>query len=208
VRSRLALIDRSLARFLREVARGSPTPGGGSAAALAGSLAAALVAMVCELTLGKRGYEAVEGEMRGGLARAALLRDELAELIEEDIQAFDRVMAAHRLPRGERGRAEALEAALKRATKVPLETAERCLKVLELAELAAAKGNKNALSDAGTAGWLARAGLEAALLNVAANLSSIEDEAFRREGERRREELALQGRAHHERLLGYLEGRR
>lgn len=204
----MALIDRSLAQLLGELSRGSPTPGGGSAAALAGSLAAALVAMVCELTLGKRGYEAVEEEMRRTLARAALLRDELAELIEQDVQAFDGVMAAYRLPEGERGRAKAIESALKRASEVPLATAERCLEVLELAELAAAKGNKSALSDAGAAGWLARAGLETALLNVAANLSSIEDETFRREGERRQEELALRGRACHERLLGHLKERR
>lgn len=189
----MSLLQESLEQFLEKLSSGSPTPGGGAAAALAGALAAGLVAMVAGLTLGKRDYEEHEGEMRSALEEARALRDRLAGLIEEDIAAFNNVIAASRLPKGDPSRPGALEAALKRACAVPLETAERCLRALELSKLVAAKGKKNATSDAGAAAILAAAGLEAALLNVEVNLRAMKDEEFTCECRARAKGLAAAG---------------
>jgi formiminotetrahydrofolate cyclodeaminase len=189
----MSLLQEPLSHFLEELSSSSPTPGGGAAAALAGALAAGLIAMVAGLTLGKRGYEGAEEEMKEALAEARALRDRLAGLIEADIAAFEEVMAAYRLPKGDPARPGALEAALKRACAVPLETAEQCLRALELSKLVIARGNKNAKSDARAAAALAAAGLEAALLNVEVNLQAMEDKEFARECRERAQELATAG---------------
>ncbi|MGQ9478235.1 MAG: cyclodeaminase/cyclohydrolase family protein [Candidatus Bipolaricaulia bacterium] len=189
----MSLLQEPLSHLLERLSSGSPTPGGGAAAALAGALAAALVSMVAGLTLGKQGYEESEEEMGRALAEAKKLRDRLAQLIEEDVAAFDGVLAAYRLQRGDPTRPEKIEAALKRACAVPLETAEHCLRALELSQLMAAKGNKNASSDAGAAATLAAAGLEAALLNVEINLRAIRDQEFVRGCRERAKELAAAG---------------
>jgi len=187
------MIEKPLAQFLVELSSSSPVPGGGAVAALAGSLAASLVSMVANLTCGKRGYEGVESEMHEVQAAAEELRDRLTELIEEDIAAFKAVMAAYRLPKEGPTRPGEIEEALKRACAVPDETAEHCMKTLELAGIVAERGNRNAVSDAGAAAALAAAGLEVALLNVEINLRSIGDEGFKREYQRRQEELAAAG---------------
>ncbi len=189
----MGLLQEPLAQFLERLSSGSPTPGGGAAAALAGALAAALVSMVAGLTLGKRGYEESEEEMKRALSAARELRDRLAQLIEEDAAAFDGVMAAYRLPKGEPTRPDEIEAALKRACAVPLETAEHCLRALELSRLVAEKGNKSASSDAGAAATLAAAGLEVALLNVEINLQAMRDQEFVRGCCERANELVAAG---------------
>ncbi|HIC95710.1 TPA: methenyltetrahydrofolate cyclohydrolase [Candidatus Bipolaricaulota bacterium] len=203
----MGLLEEPFARLLEELSSGRPTPGGGAAAALSGAVAAALVEMVAVLTLGKEGYEAVRGEMEQIQTEAEGLLSRLAELIEADATAFEGVMAAYRLPKGDPARRREIEEALKRACAVPLETAEQCLQVLELAEVVASRGNKSAASDAGSAGILAAAGLESALLNVRTNLKSIKDEGFRRGCERQAEELAASGRRLKERILEVMEVR-
>lgn len=166
-----------LNHFLSELASDSPTPGGGSVAALAGSLGAALNAMVCNLTIGKNKYADVESEMKELLGKAESLRLELAELIDEDAAAFDRFMDAMKLPKDteeqKEERKEAMQAALVDAATVPLAVMEKCVEVASLARDAASKGNRNAVSDAGVAVLMARAGAHAARLNVAINLGSI-----------------------------------
>ncbi len=163
--------------FLAELASDSPAPGGGSVAALSGALAAGLTSMVANLTVGKPKYAESEPDMRSLLDRSEALRLELAQLIEEDTQAFDRVMAAMKLPKEtaeeQATRSAALQSALVDAASVPLEVMGKCVEVIALARVAAEKGNRNAVSDAGVAALMARAGTHAARLNVMINLPGI-----------------------------------
>jgi formiminotetrahydrofolate cyclodeaminase len=201
------MTEKTLSEFLEELSSSSPTPGGGAVAALVGSLAASLVAMVAGLTIGKRGYEEVESRMREVRAEAAELRDRLAELVEQDIAAFNGVMAAYKLPKEDPARSQRIEEALRGACEVPLEVAEHCIRALELSRIAARQGNKNAASDAGAAATLAAAGLEVALLNVEINLRSIKDERFKSEYHRRREEFVAAGARLKEGALGLVRER-
>jgi glutamate formiminotransferase/formiminotetrahydrofolate cyclodeaminase len=170
------------APFLDRLAAGTATPGGGSAAAYAGAMAAALVGMVARLTIGKEKYRSVEGRMREIAALADLLRAELESAVRLDAEAFEAVMAALRLPKvsdEERAaRARALEAATQRAGETPLRAAERSTAALELAAEVAESGNPSAASDAGSAGALARAALAAAAMNVRVNAASLKDVAI------------------------------
>jgi formiminotetrahydrofolate cyclodeaminase len=191
------LTENSVAIFLDELASAAPAPGGGSVAALSGALGAALVSMVCNLTLGKRQYAAVQDEVAALLAESERLRNVLLQLLQDDVQVFTDVSQAMKMPREteqqKAARAAVLETALKTATEVPLEVAEACVAVMELCRPAAELGNVNAVSDAGVAVVMAEAGLRSAALNVLINLGWIADEVF-----------VAQNRA---RLDGLLEGR-
>ena len=171
----------TLASFMDAVAAATPTPGGGTVAAIAGALAAALAAMVANLSVGKKKYAAHEDTLRGILRDAGALRAELVALARRDAEAFDAVLRANRLPEGapaqDADKARAVAAAALAAARVPLATAEASLRVLELATRAAKCGNPNAITDAGTAGLLARAAGEGALLNVEINLKSLSPSA-------------------------------
>lgn len=173
---------QALAEFLDQLAGPSPTPGGGSAAAITGAMAAALVGMVCNLTIGKKNYVAVEAEMRGLLQQAESLRGRLTDLIQADVTAFDAVMAAYRLPRDSEvaaaARRVAVQAALKQATESPLQCAEAAAAVLKLCRPVAVTGNANAVSDAGVAVLAAYAAARSAALNVYVNTAAIEDKDF------------------------------
>ena len=174
--------DMKVGEFLDALASSEPTPGGGSGAALGGALGAALVSMVCNLTIGKKGYEAVDGPMRDLLAKTEALRKELPELLEADTQVYGKVMSTYRLPRKtdeqKAARNEAMQAALKEAAQVPLTIAERCAQIVDLALPAAEMGNQWAVSDAGVGVLFAEACMRGALLNVYINLASISDQAF------------------------------
>jgi formiminotetrahydrofolate cyclodeaminase len=174
------LAQQSLEEFAASLAAGTPTPGGGSAAALAGSLGASLVAMVCALTVGREGYREHDDELRRIAARAESLRRELLALVDRDAAAYDGVMAALRLPKGSDSEKSARRSALRqanlRATEAPLAASEACRTVLELAATLLPKGNRNARSDIGSAALLAGAGLQAALMNVRVNLPGLGDE--------------------------------
>jgi len=178
----MTITDERVHVFLDKLAGPSATPGGGSAAALAGAMGAALVGMVCSLTVGKKRFADVEDELRGVLDEAEALRQQLAGLADADTAAFDQVMAAYRLPKEtqeeQTARQAAIQAALRQATQVPLETAIACAAVVRLAAQVIAKINPNALSDAGAAALLAGAGLRGAQLNVAINLADIRDPVF------------------------------
>jgi formiminotetrahydrofolate cyclodeaminase len=185
--------------FLGELASDSPTPGGGSVAALSGAMAAALTSMVANLTVGKKKYVDVEEEMKRVLGESEALRMELAQMVAEDAEAFNRVMAAMKLPKetpdDETRRGVALEAALVDAATVPLAVMGKCALVVRLARVAAEKGNRNAVSDAGVAALLGRAGAQAARLNVLINLSGIrapEHGAFRERARGLAEDLAAE----------------
>ena len=176
------LMSLTVARFIDEVSTESPAPGGGSVAALMGSLGAALATMVANLTVGKKGYEAAWAELAALAERGQALKDRLARAVDEDTEAFNRVMEAMRLPKGtpeqQAERATAIEAANKAAADVPLQTARLCLEAIGLAAKAAALGNRNSASDAGVAALAARAGVEGATLNVRINLGGIADAAY------------------------------
>ena len=167
----------SLSGFVGSVASPSPTPGGGSVAAHAGALAAALAQMVAGLTIGKKKYVAVDAEMREIAVRAASLGNDLAGLVARDASAYAIVAAAYKLPADDdaqqRSKAATVDTALLHAAEVPLETARACAQVAELALAVAEHGNTNAASDAGVAALLAEAGCVGASYNVRINVGSL-----------------------------------
>ena len=162
--------------FLNAVASSDPTPGGGSVAALAGALAAALATMVARTTIGKKKYADVEMQMQSAVAGGEQLRQTLTRLIDEDAEAFTSVMDAYRLPKESEGRAEAIQGATLYAAEVPLRTAERVLDTLAQLHIVAEMGNVNAATDAAAGAHLALAAVEAAALNVMINIKGLEDD--------------------------------
>jgi formiminotetrahydrofolate cyclodeaminase len=177
------LTDMTVGALTERLASSDPVPGGGSAAALAGAMAAALVAMVAELTSGRAEYAAHEAAINELRVSALAHRALLLELAEEDSVAYDSVVRARRLPKESESerevRADALRSAMLDAARVPLRTAVVAAEVLELAERIAPIGNRNAVSDAGVAAQLAAAALRGALLNVRINLPYLPaDEAL------------------------------
>ncbi|HEU4996201.1 MAG TPA: glutamate formimidoyltransferase, partial [Gemmatimonadaceae bacterium] len=160
----------SLGGFVASVAAPTPAPGGGTVAALAGALGAALAQMVAGLTVGKKKYAAVEPEMKEIALQASGLVNELTSLMKRDADAYTAVMAAYKLPdepeAAAASRKEAIAKALIGAAEVPLETARACVRVLELAAAVAARGNTNAVSDAGVAALLSEAACKGAVYNV------------------------------------------
>jgi glutamate formiminotransferase / formiminotetrahydrofolate cyclodeaminase len=182
-RQRGALVSMQVDRFVDEVSSESPAPGGGSVAALSGSLAAGLSAMVANLTVGKKGYEAAWTELSDLAEQAQAVKDRLVRAIDDDTDAFNAAMAAMRMPKStpweQAARHSALETGYQQAARVPLETATACLDALRLSLVVAEKGNTNSASDAGVAALMARAGVEGAVLNVLINLGSVKDEGFK-----------------------------
>jgi len=166
--------------FLEATAAGSATPGGGAVAALAGALSAALAGMVARLTIGRKKYAAVEAQMKDSAARADGLRGKLTASIAADSAAFEEVMAALKLPKETpdevAARNERLQEATRQATLVPLHTARLCLEALGLVHFVAAHGNLNAMSDAASAAFMARAAIDAAGMNVRINAATLDDQ--------------------------------
>jgi formiminotetrahydrofolate cyclodeaminase len=173
---------KTLSGFLDELASPSPAPGGGSVAALAGALGAALTAMVCHLTIGKKKYADVEENMKQILQQAESLRGQFTQLIDKDTEAFQKVMEAFGLPKDtdpqKALRAAAIREATKEATLVPLEVMKHCIDALALAQEVASSGNINAASDAGVSALMLHAGCAAAALNVRINLNALDDPEF------------------------------
>ena len=177
--------EQQLQTFLDQLASKASTPGGGSAAAIMGAMGAALVSMVANLTVGKKKYEDVEAEMQGFLEQSEDMRARLTDMIQADVEVFDKVMAAYGMAREteaeKAARSEAIQAALKEATDVPLACAQLCADVIELCRPVAEKGNLNVISDAGVAVLAAHAALRSAALNVYINIGGIRDEEFVRD---------------------------
>ncbi len=166
-----------LHEFVDECITESPTPGGGSVAALAGSLAAALAGMVANLTQGKKKFASVHDEMVKTAVRAQEIKTELINAIDRDTAAFNLVMDAFKLPKGtpeqEKARAAAIEDATQGAAEVPLSVLEHTLPIFDLVRVVAQKGNPASQSDAGVASSMARAAAEGAYLNVRINTASL-----------------------------------
>jgi len=178
-----SLLRLRLDEFIDELSMDSPAPGGGSVAALCGSLSAALSSMVANLTVGKEGHEKVFSMMKDLAIKAQKIKDELLQAVDADTKAFNKVIAAFRLPRATeeqvRERAEAIEQANKEATLVPLSVLEKSVELIELAHRAASYGNRNSISDAGVAGLVARAAGLGAFYNVKINISNIKEKDFK-----------------------------
>ncbi len=174
--------EQQLQTFLDQLASSASTPGGGSAAAIMGAMGAALVSMVANLTVGKKKYEEVEEEMQGFLGQSEALRERLTGMIQDDVDVFDKVMAAYGMAREteeeKARRSQTIQAALKQATDVPLACAQLCADVIELCRPVAEKGNLNVISDAGVAVLAAHAALRSAALNVYINIGGIRDAEF------------------------------
>ncbi len=177
--------------FPDELAAPTPTPGGGSAGAFAGSMGAALVAMVAGLTIGKKKYAEVEAEMQAIRVVAEKLREELTQAVEDDSAAFETVMGAFKLPKDTEEQRKARDAAIVQATlnaaHIPLHVCEDSVKVMELALKCARHGNANAISDSASGFAMSRAALTAAAYNVRININSLEDKSL---GEKALNELA------------------
>ncbi|PYO92575.1 MAG: glutamate formimidoyltransferase [Gemmatimonadetes bacterium] len=167
----------SLDGWIDELAGGAPTPGGGSAAALAGTLSAALVAMVARLTIGRKAYATVEARAHEILAEAEQLRTELRRLVDEDAAAYEGVTRAYKIPKSDPGRAAAIDEALLAAARPPAVVVKRGRRLLALAQTIEQIGNKNAMSDARVAGMLAKTAIDGASENVNANLAGMSEPA-------------------------------
>jgi methenyltetrahydrofolate cyclohydrolase len=176
------ITQRPLETFLDELASGAPTPGGGSAAAIMGAMGAALVSMVCNVTIGKKGHEAVESEMESVRDESERLRIRLTSMVAEDVAAFDGLMTAYRLPKSSEDeksrRAAAIQSSLRAATETPLACARACAEVVALSKRAGEKGYAGVISDAGVGVLAANTALRSAALNVYINAPSLKDRVF------------------------------
>lgn len=206
------LADLSVSDLVGRLATADPVPGGGSASALAGAMAAALVHMVVELTAGRPAAADREDRLADIRLVAAHLQAELLRLAEVDATAYASVVAARRLPKDTDEEREIRRAhvddAVREATQAPLEVIRRSTEVLELAETLAPIGNRNAVSDVGVAGLLAVAAIRGAAMNVEINLPSLPDPDPLRDEARRLLVGALRDLGRRERELAATVGDR
>ncbi|MFQ5917302.1 MAG: cyclodeaminase/cyclohydrolase family protein [Candidatus Binatia bacterium] len=178
----MTLVGLPINDFVKRLADGSPTPGGGSVAALAGSLGAALCAMVSRITLAKEKYKDAWEKMERVRDSADQLARRLLELADRDTEAYNQVVAAFRLPKKdgaqEAARSHAIQEATKRAALIPMETLREVARLVDLVGEALDKGNPNCITDAGVAVQLVRAAAMGAAYNVRINLSDVMDKGF------------------------------
>ena len=174
--------DTPVGEFLQRLSGGSATPGGGSVAALSGALSAALCAMVGRLTTGRAKYQEVWVEMEQTQKTADRLTLELLDLVDKDIDAYNGVIAALKMPKQREehrsSRQEAIQEATRQAALVPMETLQLLAELTGVVEKALFKGNPNCLTDAGVAALLIQAAALGAAYNVRVNLSGIDDKDF------------------------------
>ena len=199
----------SVSGFLASVASSNPVPGGGSVAAHAGALAAALTQMVAGLTIGKKKYTAVDSEMKEAALKAVALGNQLTSLVKRDAEAYALVSEAYKLPKepadAAARRSETVTNALLKAAEVPLETARAAVEVAQLAALVAEKGNTNAVTDAGVAALLAAAAARGAAYNVRVNVQALEDKSRGQSLAREAEQLVKKAGEHAERATSIVE---
>jgi formiminotetrahydrofolate cyclodeaminase len=174
--------DEPIRAFLDKLCSKSPEPGGGSASALTGAIAASLAGMLASLTIDKKGYEEVGREMTQIYSEASLLKDQLLDLLQKDTEAFDDASKAFKLPKDTDERREirekAIDAGLKKATEVPLGIMEKSLEVARLARRVLKKGNKMAVTDGAIAALFADAAAIGGMVNVRINLSWMKDREY------------------------------
>lgn len=197
--------NMTLSAFTDRVASNEPVPGGGSVAAVCGTISAALSEMVARLTIGKKKYAEHENEMTEIIEKALTLRNKLIDYIEKDSIAYNKVMEAYKLPKETEEeklkRKEAIEESSKLAATVPLEVASTSFEILPLAEAVVIKGNSNAVTDGLVAAMLARTAVLSAILNVRINLSSINDQEFVRLYKEKSDELEANTLSYEKKIL-------
>jgi methenyltetrahydrofolate cyclohydrolase len=180
--------DQSVSEFLAALSSSSPTPGGGTASAIAGAMGASLLLMVAGLDKSKNDTQEERVLLADARRALATLCARLVELADTDAEAFDQVMAAYRLPKGNEeekaARTSVIQRALWRATEVPLETLRVCADALEYGPVVARCGNRTAASDVGVGVRLLEAAAGGAEANVRTNLNGIRDEALKADAER------------------------
>ena len=178
----MTLSQKSVVDLLAAFRSSEPTPGGGSASALAGAVGASLLAMVAGLPKPRAASEEDQGRLRAAGARCAVLAEQLTELIDRDSAAYDLVVAAYRRPKGsdeeKASRSAAIQDALRAATETPLDVMRAAHAALEQAVVVAEFGNRNASSDVQVGVELLGAALRGARLNVEINLGSVKDDAY------------------------------
>jgi len=174
--------EMSVAELVTLTASAAPAPGGGAVSALAGALGSALAGMVASLTLNKKGFEDVQGEMAAIIEKAGQIQEELLDDMHRDAEAFDAYMIALAMPKGtedeKTARSGAMQKALKAAAAVPFAVAERAAEIMPLTERVVRQGNKNAVTDGLVGAMLSRTAVRGALANVRINLKSIGDAAY------------------------------
>ena len=171
--------------FIEQLAAPTATPGGGSAAAASGAMAAGLAGMVASMSRGKKAYLQHEKQLSEAIARLSQLREELKTAIDADAESYNLVMKAYKSAKESTDGEAAIGSALKQATSVPLGVAERVVEVAKIATKLKPITSPNMKSDLTTAIALAKAALEGALANVEINLDSLKDEAFVNETRKR-----------------------
>ncbi|HZT99537.1 MAG TPA: cyclodeaminase/cyclohydrolase family protein [Ktedonobacteraceae bacterium] len=172
-------LEQSLQNYLDELASFQPTPGGGSAAALSGAMAAALASMVVRLTQGKADYASVQQEMETLLQQTEKLRLRFQQLMQEDIEAYGRLSACFKMPREtleeREARTKAIQSRLAEAALVPLEVAECAAELIYYCKRIAEIGNRNVLSDVATGAMLAVGAGDGASWMVRTNVRAMKD---------------------------------
>ena len=188
-----SLVKMNLREFCNETLSDSPAPGGGSVAALMGALGVSLGGMVANLSAGKRGWDDKLEYFSDWAVKAQKLKDELLHLVDEDTNAFNKVMDAFGLPKGseeeKKARSAAIESATKYAAEIPLKVMETAFKSYELLAEMAEKGNPASVSDVGVGAGATRAGIDGAALNVRINLAQLKDQKFKAELSRKVDKL-------------------
>lgn len=176
------LTDLSTKEFLTLLASDAPAPGGGGAAAIAGGIAAALASMLANLTIGKKKFAEHEAEAKALLERAEELRLQMLQLAEKDAEVFDQFMRCYKLPKNTEAeleaRSQAIRAAAKQATEIPMEIARISVKIMEITAQLAVIGNPNVITDGAVSGLLARAAARGSVYNVLINLHLTKDDEY------------------------------
>jgi glutamate formiminotransferase/formiminotetrahydrofolate cyclodeaminase len=205
------LVNMNLRAFANETAKDSPAPGGGSISAYVGALGASLGTMVANLSAGKRGWDAKIAEFSGWAEKGQKLKDALLALVDEDTAAFNKIIAAFRLPKGtdeeKAARSEAIQAATRYAIETPLRTMELAIAVFDLAEAMVKEGNPNSVTDAGVGALCARAAVHGAWMNVKINVADLKDKKLAEEFLAKAEAIAKAADARERQIVKMVEER-
>jgi formiminotetrahydrofolate cyclodeaminase len=203
--------DEPLRYFLDKLCSNSPEPGGGSASALTGAIAASLSGMLAALTVKKKGYEDAWPEMEQILGTASQLKEDMLDLLQRDTEAFDDASKAFKMPRGsdeeKRKRAEAIEAGLVKASEVPLSIMDKSREIARLARQVLHRGNEMAITDGAISALFAEAAAIGAMINVRINFSWMKNEDYISKTEHRLDEILDEVRKIKEEALSYTLGK-
>ena len=206
-----ALVELKVTDFVDEVSRESPAPGGGSIAALAGALGASLSSMVSNLTANKRGSVEVDEILNKAAEECQEIKNILVKAVDEDTNAFNAYMNARRLPsktpEEKRAREKAMQAGLKQAVMIPLNTAQQSFRAVKIAEVVAKNGNPNSITDVGVGAQSAYTGVVGGIYNVLINLKDIKDEKFVSDMQETCAELKVKALKRLNDVLNFVEGK-